>query len=477
MTKESKEKNQYMRAGIAYTFGSFLLKGLGFITVPVFARLLSTEDFGIYNTFLSYEGILYLFSGMCLHMSIHNAKIDYGSDQLDQYCSNISLIPVLNTVVLLTLAAVLADELECILEIDVNTLFLLIIYSFGNSIIIMYQHRQTTEYQYKNYLKVSYTNALSHIILSIILVVAVFDERRYLGRIVGNVVPIVFIAAIVLLSWYRKTPPCMNWEQIRYGLRISLPIVPHGLGQVILTSFDRIMISNMVGYSEAGIYSFSYTIFSFLQIISNSLQSVFKPWVYEHIADRKKIQNISGLFFGVLCFFTIGIVLISPEMIQILGGEKYQDSVYTVIPVMIGGLFSMAYGIPAILEYYHKKTNYIAVGTVGAAALNVVLNYVCINQYGYIAAAYTTLAAYAAYYIFHTIISYKVGKFLMIPIKTSVIGFSVVFLVAIITFITLHHMLIRITLVLTITLVAVVLLYQNKNRIRVLKGRKNENQK
>jgi len=43
-----------------------------------------------------------------------------------------------------------------------------------------------------------------------------------------------------------------------------------------------------------------------------------------------------------------------------------------------------------------------------AAALNVVLNYIFIPRYGYIAAAYTTLATYLLYFIFHYFLAKKI---------------------------------------------------------------------
>ena len=60
VTKELK-KNKVLKAGIGYTIVNYFLKGLGFITVPIFSRLMAVSDYGIYNTFLSYEGMLYLF--------------------------------------------------------------------------------------------------------------------------------------------------------------------------------------------------------------------------------------------------------------------------------------------------------------------------------------------------------------------------------------------------------------------------------
>lgn len=53
-----------------------------------------------------------------------------------------------------------------------------------------------------------------------------------------------------------------------------------------------------------------------------------------------------------------------------------------------------AYSLYVNIEHYYKKTPYITVNTIIAAASNIVLNFIFIPRYGYIAAAYTTLASY-----------------------------------------------------------------------------------
>ena len=49
-----------LRSGIGYTIGNIFIKGINFLTLPIFSRLLSPEEFGIYNVFASYDLILFV---------------------------------------------------------------------------------------------------------------------------------------------------------------------------------------------------------------------------------------------------------------------------------------------------------------------------------------------------------------------------------------------------------------------------------
>ena len=79
--------NKAAKAGIAYTVGNVLLKGIAFLTLPIFSRILTTEEFGFYNLYVSYETILTIFVGVCLYGSLRTAKYDY-RHEFESYVSS-----------------------------------------------------------------------------------------------------------------------------------------------------------------------------------------------------------------------------------------------------------------------------------------------------------------------------------------------------------------------------------------------------
>ena len=93
------------------------------------------------------------------------------------------------------------------------------------------------------------------------------------------------------------------------------------------------------------------------------------------------------------------------------------------------------YNVIVPSEYYTKKTTYIMFGTMIAAVINLITNYIFIKAYGYIAAAYTTLFSYMCYVALHITISRKLVGFYVIPLKwiallsAAVAAMAVVFIV------------------------------------------------
>lgn len=87
--------------------------------------------------------------------------------------------------------------------------------------------------------------------------------------------------------------------------------------------------------------------------------------------------------FGILSWV---IVMLAPEAIAILGG-KVQVSSMAHCSNGIGTLFRFYSYSYSALQNYYKRTQYVAAGTIGTMVLNVILNYVCILNFGYMAAA------------------------------------------------------------------------------------------
>lgn len=125
---------------------------------------------------------------------------------------------------------------------------------------------------------------------------------------------------------------------------------------------------------------------------------------------------------------SVFMISISPEIVAFLGGKEYMMGKYVAIPMIVDGFILFLYNIIVSAEYYKKKTTYIMLGTLFAAVIDVITNYIFIQKYGFIAAAYTTLFAYICYLILHIIISYRLVSFFIVPIQNLIWLCALVFL-------------------------------------------------
>ena len=215
--------NKALRSGIGYTIGNILIKGINFLTLPLFSRLLSPEEFGVYNVFVSYDAILFALMGLALHTSIRSANLEFRGE-IDRYTSSVSLIYVINCGVITGVALLFLRQFSQLLALPPVAVILLALGSFSNAVVYLYNTRLSLDYSYKKYLLVSASNSLSNILLSVVLILTVFRQDRAMGRIAGSVAPLFVIALLLLVSFYRKARPKPNRKYWKFGLSYSLPM-------------------------------------------------------------------------------------------------------------------------------------------------------------------------------------------------------------------------------------------------------------
>ena len=96
---------------------------------------------------------------------------------------------------------------------------------------------------------------------------------------------------------------------------------------------------------------------------------------------------------------------LGPELIRIFATEEYYEAIWVMPPVAASVYFMFLYPLFANVEFYYEKTKFVMVASCIGAASNIILNYIFIKLFGYIAAGYTTLACYIlfafAHYWFH----------------------------------------------------------------------------
>ena len=421
-SNSNNEESKALKAGVGYTLGNILVKGITFVSIPLFARLLTVSDYGVVNTFSAYVSIFSIIIGFAMHTSIKNAKIDF-AENVKEYISSLTIITWISLAVFLVISILFAIPLSEMLSLaPVILIPLLVVESFAMTMITYYNCVLSIDYRYKDYIFISVLYSVLGIGLSVLFIVTVADEKRWMGRILGVLISAVLVTVIIFSRIYEAAAPKINIIYWKYALKISLPIIPHGLSQIVLAQFDRLMINSVSGSVKAGLYSFSYNIGTIFQVVANSLDTAWTQWFFDQMTkkDYVSIKKIAVIYQLVVSMGAASLMLVSPELIILMGGKKYVDSIAVAFPVVLAMYYSYVYYFPASVEYYYKKTNYIAVGTMIAAVVNIILNWLFIPKYGYVAAAYTTVFCYFIYYIFHVLLSKKVHGSIIYDMKKQI---------------------------------------------------------
>lgn len=411
-------KNSYKKASTYYLIGNLFNKGIAFLTVPIFTRILSTSDYGIVTTYNSWIGILAMVMGFALHMGIRMAFVDY-KEKIDDFMSSIIIFTLICSggfIVIVTSGAIL-------LKLSANLLLIVLcmFQALSSAIVQDYTHYLMMQYRYKLRTAFMILPNLISVLLSIVAILLVFKTDLYLGRIIPTaIVNIGFGVAVVMLV-LRKGNIGINWSYIKYGLSISAPLIVHGIALNILSQSDRTMITWLADSSQTGIYSLVYNFSMIATVITTSLEGVWIPWFTDKMVKRKtsEVNSLAKDYVNLMTYAMACLILVSPEILRVLACKDYWEGIKIIPPIVLSNYIIFMYTLYVNIEHFYKRTIYITFNTLCAASINVILNLAFIPRFGYVAAAYTTLTAYIVSLVMHASYAKKMEKELY-PLKMFV---------------------------------------------------------
>lgn len=404
---EGNRGNVVIKSGFWYTVSNFFLKGIGFITIPVFARMLTKEEFGYYNNFTAWLAVLTIVGTLSLSTSLIRARFDY-KDDLEAFTTSNLILGSICTVVLYLCAWFNREWMEMVFSLDFKYITIMFLSILCLPAYNMFQQMQRFQYRYKTLVAITVCVSIGSVVLSLVLMG--FMENSLSARIIGAQLPVCIVSVILYLYFLGKNRK-IRVQYWKYSLLFCLPYVVHLLSNTVLNSIDRTMITNMCGAEETALYSMAYNIALIVNVLWDSMNSAYAPWLGEKL-NAKEYENIKKYSYGYILIFACGltgVMLIAPEVLYILGGKDYVIAKYVIPPVMLGYFFLFLYSMYVNIEQYEKKTGGMAVATCAAALLNLILNWIFIKRYGYIAAAYTTLAGYIFLFLVHYVIVKRMG--------------------------------------------------------------------
>lgn len=399
-----------LKAGTWYTVCTFVLKGLSFITMPIFARIMTKTDVGAYSNLISWIAILSPVLTLDLYTSINLAHYEY-EGKIYQFMSTVVLAGTMITAALYGIACFFTEQLTSWMGISEYMLHVMFLYLLVHPALSCLHVKFRVYMQYKGTIITSLIPAVVSVLLSLLLVLMVPEDEQLSVRVISyHGVWIAVSLAIYIFILARGR--CFKLSYVKFAIPIALPMVLHLMSNTLLTACDRVMITHFDGKEANAMYSTAYSCAMIVNLLWASVNQAWAPWVYEKL-HREEDKDIGVVARPIILIFAGGVLLLTllaPELLLVMGGRKYMDAVGVIPPVMLGYIAQMLYTMYVNIEFYYKKQKQIMMGTFAAALLNILLNLIFVPLFGYVAAAYTTLAGYVALFFIHYLFVRKMGR-------------------------------------------------------------------
>ena len=467
----AEKKYNILKAASWYTVGNILIKGVSFFVLPIFTRLMTTHEYGIYSIYTSY--LMIFETIILLGLSSTVALARYAKEvEFDSYISTIIAIPSLLSAACMAVANVVIPVFGDILSMDAVLWNCLFVSAGTGAICNIIGARLVIEGRYKLYMASSAIQTIGNVSISLLLAYTLFAEHDvHLARVYGSTLATVIAALFLLIA--TKTRLSLKMTNAKFALAWGIPLLFHTVATVVLAQSDRILIRYMDSYSSAGIYAVATTIVSIPMVIQQSLAQAWIPWFYSKLEEKdyKQIRWLNNryiLFYGAVI---AGFMLVAPEVIRLFTEQSYWPAVYCLIPLAISVFAELLYGIPTNVEYYNKKTTYIMTATLITVALNLLLDIGFIKLFGYYGAAYATALSKLALFLMHLYYSRKLDSNEMFNKPLVILSVGALAILNLVVVLTVDLIIVRYAILVALLIPAGLYLFKNKETlIKQIKG-------
>ncbi len=219
--------------------------------------------------------------------------------------------------------------------------------------------------------------------------------------------------------WSDVSAP-LGKAMLLYGVPL---MILESLGLILRLS-DRYIIQGMLGEMELGMYSASYNLTAYLDIILlTAVVQAIKPY-YMQVWEGEGVENtqkfLSSTFHSYVVLgvpFIALFSLVAPHLLNFLASPKYYPGTIIIPFVAFSFLLEGSMHILGAGLYIKKNTKVLMFWGVVAALINLALNILLIPVYGILGAALVTIVSYL---VFMMGVSYRAFQYVSFKISFRV---------------------------------------------------------
>ncbi len=392
------------RATVFYTLTGALERGMTFIFTPIFTRLLTPDEYGLYPLYVSWMGVL----TVVITLELSGSVIYKG---LAKYCGreNEFLTSALG---MMTLSFVLSgigvvtfgQGLSSLFGLSPIILFFLVLQIFINGILNLYFAKCRYFYKYLSASVINVITATASPTLSFFIIRLTSFKAE--ARIIAPLIVSAALALPLAASFLRGSRQLFSAEIWKYLIRIVAPLLPYFIASTVIAQSGKIAVGRYFGDGALAKYSLVFSLGFIFSVITSGICSGLSPWINRKLSagNFQRVGELSLRLFSLFAPLTLMAVTFVPEGLSFLAPTEYLDAFGAVFPIAVSVLLGFLSTTLYTVILYYDKSHLVTVATVITAALTVFMHMTVTRHYGYIAAALSQCLSSLLLVIFDSII-------------------------------------------------------------------------
>ncbi len=373
--------------------------GVSFISTIIIARRLGPLNFGQLSYANSFISIFSILATLGIDYILYRDLIK-NPEKRREYLGSAFIIKLVGGGITASIAVISSYFYS---QDDVSRFLILIL-----SGTFFFNAFQIINYEFQARVKSKYPSIISFIInfvINALEVIVILNGKGVIYLAFVALFGTVSYAILYVLFYERKlNEKILDWKfdkQITIELlKDSWPLIFTGTFSLIYARIDQVLIKNMLGASEVGIYSVAVT----LAEVWGFIPSIIVLSLFPAVINAKKtslesyhsrLRKLSFLLLTLAVIIASIVTTVAPFIIRLIYGPAFSDSII-ILQIYVWaciGTFLTALASNYLITENYKKV--IVFMTVIPMTVNIILNLLWIPKYGIAGSAYATLISYS----------------------------------------------------------------------------------
>lgn len=384
-----------------YGVADIILRAASFFTLPIYTRLFTPEDYGIWSFVMTVVGLL---SGvLALGGDSAYARFFFEAKTLHEkqtitstWIGFLSLWSVAVVLICLPFTGLFSHWSFGVT--DYGLLFVLALWAAPLTLInSLCGQVLRNQFRASFFASLNMLTTLLSIGLSLLAVLVL--RLGIAGLMVGALAAALIMLPVRLWTARELLRPIFSWGQLRQLLSYGVPLVPVSIAYWIFVASDRLVLGKLSTLEQVGLYTVASNLTSTLTFINSALGQAWSPHAIRAYENQReaapvlfgRVMTYILLGFGLLC---VMITAFAREALILLSTPPFYAAATAVGPLAFAMVALASTQVTALSISLVKKTQYLSLFSWLAALLNLSLNVWLVPRWGMSAASWSTAGAY-----------------------------------------------------------------------------------
>jgi len=384
-----------------YGGGDILLRATGFLTLPIYTRLLSPDDYGVMAFVLTAGALVGAF--LALGGDSAYARYFFEADTHERRQAITSTWFAFLAAWAFGLVVVALPFSGLFSEWAFGTdrhadLFVLALLTTPVTLMSA-MFGQVLRNEFRPGLLTAHNSVTALLSIGLALVGVVVLDRGVAGILAGGLIGTAVVLPARIWAARRFLRPVFSVSLLSRLLAFGLPLVPASLAWWVFGTSDRFVLGKLSDLSELGLYSVAFSLVSVLSLATGALGQAWSPHafhVYSTTPDAAPRFYGRMLVYLIAGFGTVAVALaaFAHPILAVLTTDEFVGAAAAVGPLALGVAAFATTQVTAGGISIMKRTSYLALYMWLAAALNLGLNLALVPAFGMLGAAWAMVASY-----------------------------------------------------------------------------------